>query len=268
VRPFGIRKYLRPDEQVPELVAIADRVVSGRLRTGWTDRFNNRLFANKRLIKDVRTNLMLKWLYRNFPGMPIILLIRHPCAVVHSYRREGWHGAVEHLLSQPRLIEDFLAPYQDEVRAARTPFERATYIWCVETLVPLKQFRPGEALIVFYEHLVVEPEREIDRMFSFLGTGYGSEIFGRLERPSLTTRNASLGPGGQGRLEGWRKGIDPGETRRILEIVRRFGLDAIYADDPLPDAKGLETFMDPRRSAVPSTGIDSRGAQRPVDSRV
>jgi hypothetical protein len=261
VAPVGIRRYLRPDDAADDVLPIAERVLSGRLRSSWTERFNGRLVADKRLIKDIRANLMLKWLHDRFPSMPIILLMRHPCAVVHSYRKQGWRGAVEPLLAQPRLVEDFLSPCLEEIRAAPTAFERAAYIWCVETLVPLNQFEPGEVHLVFYEHLVADPAREIERMFAFLGKHYDPEILAKVTRPSLTSRKGSVGSTGGTRLEGWRREMDAAETRRIFEIVGRFGLDAIYSEAPMPDLAGLEALKGWR------SGFAERGARDGADPR-
>ena len=35
---------------------------------------------DRRLISESRLNLWLKWLRVNFKGMPIVLVMRHPCA--------------------------------------------------------------------------------------------------------------------------------------------------------------------------------------------
>ena len=240
---FGIRRYLRPDEEDVELRDIADRVVSGRIHSNWTNRFNRRLFANRRLIKDVRANLMLKWLHNHFPCMPIILLLRHPCAVVHSYRKQGWYGALEPLLSQQRLVADFLSPHEQAIRRARTPLERAAYIWCIETMVPLKQFKPGEIHLVFYENVVVDGTNEIERLFSFIGNTYDPNIIAKVARPSPTSRRSGATSGARNPIESWRREIDSVEERRILEIVRSFGLDAIYSGDPMPDPGGVAAIM-------------------------
>src|SRR5829696_6063462 len=75
---FNTKQYLRPDDQREEFLEPARLALTGGLRDPWTDRFNGRIVARRRLIKDIRANLLLGWIRANFPGMPIILLLRHP----------------------------------------------------------------------------------------------------------------------------------------------------------------------------------------------
>ena len=43
VKPFPARKYMRPDEDDPEFFALARKIVTGRIRHPWTERFNQAL---------------------------------------------------------------------------------------------------------------------------------------------------------------------------------------------------------------------------------
>jgi hypothetical protein len=90
VRAFQYKQYLRPENREPRYLEPAKAVLSGRMRNRWTDTANKKIFARKRLIKDIRANLLLKWIHSNFPGIPIILLFRHPCAVANSWMKLGW----------------------------------------------------------------------------------------------------------------------------------------------------------------------------------
>jgi Sulfotransferase family len=113
VGPFGhfrTKQYLRPDDQRKEFLEPARLALTGGLRDPWTDRFNGRIVARRRLIKDIRANLLLGWMRANFPGMPIILLLRHPCAVVVSRLALGWRDNLSETMEQRELVEDFLVP--------------------------------------------------------------------------------------------------------------------------------------------------------------
>jgi hypothetical protein len=252
-KPFPARKYMRPDDDDPEFYALAQRIVTGRIRHPWTERFNTRFIVHQRLIKEDFGNLMMKWLHVRFPGMPLILLLRHPCAVALSYVTHGFQGAVGPLLDQKNLMEDFLHPYADEIRQARDTFERAIFLWCVETLVPLKQLRPDEVHVVFYENMVRDPEAEVGKLFAYLGKSAEGIDIDRLKRPSLTARKVSSAAWtGEDRVDAWRKKVTETERRRAQEIVARFGLDRIYGDGPMPNVQGACDVMNegPRRRPV------------------
>ena len=248
VKPFAARKYMRPDEEDPEFFELARSIVTGRIRHPWTERFNTRFIVHERLIKEDFGNLMLKWLHVKFQGMPLILLLRHPCAVALSYVTHGFQGAVGPLLEQEKLVEDFLHPYAEEIQRARDTFERAVFLWCVETLVPLKQLRPEEIHIVFYENMVREPESEIKKLFSYLGKRPEGIDIGRLKQPSLTARKASSAAWtGEDRVDAWRKKVTEAERRRAAEIVAMFGLDRVYSDEPVPRVEGIREIMNDGR---------------------
>ena len=116
-RHFRTKQYLRPDDRREEYLEPARLALTGGLRDPWTDRFNRRIVARRRLIKDIRANLLLGWMRANFPGMPIIILLRHPCAVVASRLALGWRDNLSETMEQRELVEDFLLPMEAEIRA-------------------------------------------------------------------------------------------------------------------------------------------------------
>jgi len=252
MKPFGERRYLRPEEEDPEFLELARSIVTGKVRHAWTERFNRRFVAHQRLIKEDYANLMLKWLHVNFPGMPLILLLRHPCAVALSFVTHDYKGAVMPLLEREKLVEDFLHPYVDEIRKARDVFERTLFLWCVEALVPLRQFRPGEVHVVFFENLVRNPESEIAGLLSHLGKSTDDRPLDleKLRTPSLAARRATSAVWtGADPVESWQSKVSDAQRRRALEILSLFGLDAIYTDASLPRAEGVLEIMNDGRGA-------------------
>jgi hypothetical protein len=142
------------------------------------------------------------------------------------------------------LVEDFLHPYVDEIRRARDTFERTIFLWCVETLVPLRQCRPGEMHVVFFENLVQHPEAELGRLFAYLGKSMAGLDFEKLKLPSLTSRKSTsaVWTGGN-RTESWKKNVSAEQRRRAVEILELFGLDCIYTDDAMPRVEGAFEIM-------------------------
>jgi hypothetical protein len=246
MKPFGERPYLRPEEEDPAFLELARSVVTGRVRHAWTERFNRRLLAHRRLIKADYANLMLKWLHVNFPGMPVVLLLRHPCAVALSFVTHGYRGAVMPLLEREKLVEDFLHPFVHEMRRARDVFERTLFLWCVEAMVPLRQFRPGEVHVVFFENLVRSPQAEVARLLAHVGRSPDDLPLDleKLKTPSLTARRSSSAVWtGADPVESWRSKVSEAQRRRAVEILSLFGLDALYTDAPLPRPEGVDEIM-------------------------
>lgn len=111
---FGYKQYLAPGSDNPVLATKAKKILAGKPRNRWVDRGNNRLFYRRRIIKDIRINLMLAWLKKTTPATPVVLTIRHPLQVLSSWAKLGWRkeafgerSNLEILASQKNLLDDF-----------------------------------------------------------------------------------------------------------------------------------------------------------------
>ena len=237
---FKTKQYLRPADRRKEFLEPARLALTGELRDPWTDRFNGRILARRRLIKDIRANLLLGWMRANFPGMPIILLLRHPCAVVTSRLALGWKDNLSETMEQQELVEDFLLPMEAEIRAARGDFERHLFLWCIDNYVPLKQLGPQEVHLVFYENLLAQPEVELQNLFAFLGESFDGRVYLRLGRPSPLSRKGAPAPS----VEGWLTRVSGHQLERAIEILRLFGLGRLYDRGTMPDPSGARVLRD------------------------
>ena len=251
-RNFRRKQYLRPDDRRDEYLDPARRILSGELRNAWTDRFHRTFFARRRLIKDIRANLLLGWMRANFPGVPIILLLRHPCAVAASKLALGWQDNLAAVMDQKNLVEDHLGPFEAEIQAANTDFERHVFLWCIENYVPLRQLSPDDAHLIFYEELLAHPEKEVPRLFSFLGQTFDDRVYEMLKRPSPMSQRGTTPEGRT--LDAWRRAVEPHQRKRAVEILSLFGLDRVYGEGPMPDPKAAHSLMRDQLKKLPEKG--------------
>ena len=235
-RHFRPRQYLRPGNRDPAYLRPAEAILSGRVRSAWTDKYNRARLASKRLVKEVRGNLLLGWIHANFPKVPVVLILRHPCAVVNSQLdlEWNWHLDLGDFLAQDALMEDFLEPFREEISRGGSRFEQHVLLWCIENYVPLRQFREGEIHVAFYERFAVDPATEVERLFAFLGKPFDSRALASVGRPSAVSRPTSAISTGGSLVESWRTEISDGQVARAVEILSVFGLDRIYGEDPMP----------------------------------
>jgi hypothetical protein len=236
-REFHYFQYMRPGSQNKNLYIFAHSVFTGVIRNSWIDHQNQQIFPKYRLVKEIRVNLMLRWLHDNFPEVPIIFLMRHPCAVALSRMQLGWatDRDIEPFLSQPSLVLDHLAPYIDTIRNAKTDEEKHAVIWSVSNLIPLKQFQATGLKVVFYEDLCTQPEIELPAIFEALGQEYLETDVTRIAgRPSQTTRKDSAIVIGTDKVESWKESLSSTQIDNILRIVDAFGLSHLYGDSSLP----------------------------------
>ena len=246
-RGFQMFQYLRPSSDARYFLNTARAVITGQFRHERVDQYNRRLLCTKRLIKDIFAHLFLKWLKVHFPHTRIILLLRHPCAIAVSkekLRQNMWMDEPEKFLAQRELLEDFLHPFKDEIKAAKSYFEKQIINWCIIHHIVLKQFKEGEIHLAFYENFCARPEEEIRRLFSFLGKDFQGIPTEVLKRPSQMSRKESAINTGGSLIDEWRKEVGDEKVKRAHQILKAFQLESIYPDgNSLPDVAGTHCLL-------------------------
>ena len=235
------RQYLRHDDPGDEFIAAARSILSGQIRHRWIDRFNGRLLSWKRLIKDIRANLFLGWIKHQFPEVPIILILRHPCAVACSKMSLGWEVHIDSFLAQDQLLHDFLDPFKKQIQTSNDMFDRHITMWCIQNYIPLCQFNKGEIAITFYENLCNDPVKEVGRILALLGE---NSLPNQLtpSKPSALSRKDSAIVSGMNPVESWKSQISDRQLNRAIEICSIFGLQIIYGESTQPLLKGDEAL--------------------------
>jgi hypothetical protein len=242
VKPFSqyhYFHYMRPDEKDEVLGAFCQRLFSGDIRDRWVDSYVEVLSPQYRIVKEIRANLMLKWIQNHFPQVRQLFIIRHPCAVVLSRMTLNWDTDrdIEPFLAQPKLVEDFLGEKMDVIKGALSPEEKHAVIWCVTNLIPLRQFQNGELNVLFYEHLCSQPYEEFTRLFQSLQIDYQDSLFNILKAPSTTAKLTSAVVVGEDTLSHWQSRLHSKQIDKILNVVEAFGLEQLYGDSVTPQMR-------------------------------
>jgi hypothetical protein len=236
-RLFHYFQYMRPWEENPALYAYCKKIFTGDIRNAWVDRRVDRVFFQYRLIKEIRANLFLKWLADSFPQVPMLFIIRHPCAVVSSRMQLEWatDSDIAPLLAQPTLVEDFLADRMHIIERANTIEGKHAVIWCISNLVPIKQFGLENMNLAYYEKLVCEPEVEMAKVFNRLNLNYDQQTaLEHMDEPSVTTTWESANLTRQKKIGNWKSKLSPVQIDNILSVVNAFGLGALYDHSLMP----------------------------------
>jgi len=238
-RRFAYFQYMRPHEANAELEAVCNSILAGRIRHPFVDRAVTVLRPQCRVIKEIRANLFLRWMRVHFPSLPILFIIRHPCAVVASRMELGWatDSDLAPMLMQEKLVEDFLYDKMDIIAGAKTPASKHALIWCISNLVPLRQFPPGELNVVFYENLCADPHREVPRILSALGRDMSHSALAQTAKPSATSLFSSAVTTGANKLDRWRSCLTSEQVSEIRKIVEAFELDHLYKDALTPQTE-------------------------------
>ncbi len=243
-RGFPYLPYLRPGEDRPELAAAAERILSGKVRGWWVDHENRGLVHRKRLVKDVRTHLMLGWLRVLRPKMPIVWLVRNPWSVAASWLHLGWGGATREspsdfafIRSNGELLHDLPVAAQALRRMDTLDLvERIAFHWCVFVAAPALHLRSTDRLLVRYEDLLLRPEEESRRILDFLGdrAAGGSVERALVRRSSTDVRSGTSEADVHRQVTGWQEALTGDRVERIRKVVGLFGLDRLYDLDGFP----------------------------------
>jgi hypothetical protein len=232
------RQYIRSESREKKFINPARKILSGKIRNAWIDKDNTKIIANKRIIKDIRTQFLLKWVKSMFPKIPIIMIMRHPCAVAQSKLALGWNSEldqhVQELFLQKDLVQDYLSPYFGLINTIKDDFEKHILLWCLEYYVPLMQFQEGEILVLFYENLCVNYNHEIERLFSFLGFRFSEKIYSKHKTPSSQAMANSAIVQGKNPINAWRKNVSKQQIHAAISILNYFNLDAVYNENDMP----------------------------------
>jgi len=237
-RGFSYFQYMRPEQDDEVLLRYCQAVFTGQLRHPWVDAGVATLRPERRVIQEIRANGLLRWIQVRFPELPLVFLLRHPCAVVRSRLDLDWDTDrdISSFLEQPQLVADHLEPYLDLIKYADSPEEKHAVVWCLSNLVPLRQFPAGRLPIFHYEDLVRDPGTVIPRLLAAAGAPMTHDILARFGQPSRSATRAAAAGSAEGRMLEWRRELQEVQVRRVLGIVRGFGLDHLYDAEGLPRA--------------------------------
>jgi hypothetical protein len=235
-----LRPYARPDGHYPQWEKAARLALTGRLDNGWVNQEGRRWWAWRVLVKEIRANLMLGWIHERFHPR-ILLAMRHPCAVVASRLKLKWETHLDVFLDQPELVEDYLRPFLGLIHAAGSDVHAHAVMWCIENLVPLRQFAARPELkwqICTYEQLYNDPLCEAAKVLNGLGLPLNVAARRVVNQVSSVTRADSAIRRGVNPLEAWRSELTHGQITEVLAVVRAFDI-RLYGDDLMPDMDEL-----------------------------
>jgi hypothetical protein len=213
------KQYVGANDSMPVLREVAKNVLLGKIHNTWVDQDNTVLFPNKRLLKDIRTNLCLAWLKKQFPHIKVIFLLRHPLDVAKSRMRIGWGSDLEVFFKQRSLMESHFPQEEEFLRSITDPFVKQIAYWAIENIVPLRELSANDATVVAYEDLVAFPDQEITRILesqNLQSPKCLESVFETKSRTTVppTTETVSL---------------TRAQIESAIEVLARFELDKIYS---------------------------------------
>ncbi len=241
---FDWKQYVPPEDDDLEKRRAMQRILAGPIDSEFVNQFNNQPDTHHRLVKVIRINLMAKWLANNFPDLKLIFIVRHPLAVALSLTRNQWPSDWNLILRQENLVDQYLKPFLPFMDENQPLVTQHLISWCIEHYVLFHQLDPDDALFVHYEDLCLQPETELDRMFSCIGLTWDRSVLEKIRKPSELANDRSAVTRGKDPVRDWQKEFAPESLDAALHLLTLFSLDEIYTTDPLPKKRVWDsTFM-------------------------
>jgi len=208
------------------------------------------LLGKRPLLDDPYASLAAEWIAEHFDGQ-VCLLVRHPAAMVASYRKLGYSTHFRHFLDQPALLTDWLEPWRAEMEALVETDDKVAqvgFFWRMlhHPLLAMADRTPERFHVLRYEDLCLDPVGEYEKLFTAMGVTFNDtardEIIRgtqgssknkshswRVSRQGFLSRTAFRPMDSKAMVNAWRKTVNPEEALRLRELTSPVA-DRLYSD--------------------------------------
>jgi hypothetical protein len=185
-------------------------------------------------------------------GFRVVVIVRHPVAVVSSRKRLGWKFDLDELLAQPLLLRDWLSPIEaswpEALRHTDDVVAGGAQLWrLVYEAVSAQHQRLPDMIVVRHEDLSLDPVGEFRALYERLGLTFDDRAEQTIVRSTSSRNPGQLDPSNphavrldsRANLESWRSRISADDAGRILQIAGPL-TDRLYPASSLGQALPLD----------------------------
>ncbi len=191
------------------------------------------------LLKDPVALLSAEWLATRYPTQNVVL-IRHPAAFASSLKRLNWWMPVADLLGQEQLMQDWLHPFEVEMRRllhGSDVIDHAILGWRVfHHVIREYQRRHPDWRFCRHEDLSLRPVEEFAAVFKFLGLEFTAAVQQAIEQHTDAENPREAGGAvhqlkrnSKANIWNWQQRLTPAEIDRIRSGTRALA-DHFYGD--------------------------------------
>jgi hypothetical protein len=227
-----------------------------RILKRWASFLLGRIQNRALLIRDPFAVVSLNWFAERL-GFRVVVVVRHPLAVISSLKRLDYTFDFKNLLDQPLLINDRLGHFRSEIEAAaRAPgdvVDQGCLLWRIihDGVAAAKAGDPS-ICVVRHEDLSLNPIQGYAQLYDFLELSFGEKAravideYSRDRNPKeVSVQNPfNVALDSRANLTNWKRRLADEEIERILKTTRSVA-EQFYPDE------GPERW---RLPAVPNVG--------------
>lgn len=218
------------------------------------------LRSRRLVVKSVRAMRLLGWLSEVFPSVRVVVLARHPCAVVSSQMRHEHFPSISEVADFDREYVAALLPHLlSWVDSLSSEVEYRALTWALDqhAYLTLEGDSPQWSRL-FYENLVEEGWPAVKRGVSHVGITLKDPSSDLMRRNSREAKGFSADHSSASvnrRLVIWQDRLSSRQVERILSVVKQVGISG-YGRGVYPGDAGL--MVEPGSSS--GRKADSRAA--------
>ena len=215
--------------------------------------------CNSAVVKFCRLGRMLHWVAERFDVRGMVVVIRHPCAVISSRLQmgENWKGKDEEKKQIPvscryggKIPERICDEFSHIFEGVEHWVEHLAISWALDYYFAFYDHPRGSEdypwILTSYEQLLLDGEEELERIVSKLGGEVTDTMLSQIGTASSFASD-SFRMDVRHQLTKWKSKLTDRQVRDILEVAEAFQLD-FYEEDPAPNRDRLLQFQE---SAVP-----------------
>lgn len=226
--------YYDPNHIPIHVASFINNAFEDRINSDWIAQGSNRRLGMHRwrfwpvvrIIKLIRGNLLIPAIRQLYGrDLPIVVIMRHPGAVVASMLRVKfpWAFDLSTLVSQDAFAAKYAIPYSLLTSQALDPVSQITVRWLIENLYLFSEAQTLGVRMIFYEDLVADPINKIKDLCFQLGIDPCDQLEEKVHKLSSTTHPRSPLRASLPSTSSWRNSLQESDIQKVEKILDSVG---------------------------------------------
>ena len=183
------------------------------------------------LVKEPHAVFSIPWFAERLAS-DVVVTVRHPAAVVSSWKRLDWSFDFSNLLEQPTLMRDWLEPVRPVMEDALSPHkdlvDRVALLWrVIYSLADRQRKRYPQVYVERQEELSTDPVSGYAKLYDALGLAFTAEAVeavrasssrGNPKETDVATPHETR-IDSRANLENWKQRLTKEEISRVRRIT-------------------------------------------------
>lgn len=201
----------------------------------------------KVLLKDPIAVMSAEWIVEEFDAN-VVMMIRHPAAFIASLKIKNWRFDFNNYTRQPRLMEEVLYPFKDEIEAyaANPPtiIDQGILLWrIIYSRILDYQKKHPEWVFVRHEDVSMNPLAEIKKIYHKFGMFFSEETQEKIEEATSAKVDSQFKRDSRKNIYAWLNRLSEQEIAKIKrgtwDVAQHF-----YTEDDWCVTPDKEQYID------------------------